>query len=98
MSDTTTSAVDPATATPPEAPAAEAPKAAPKPKATKATKPADDTVVVFRSAAREPYEFPIMDIPAELNIDGHITWAVPAELAERFERHWFVQNGRVVRT
>jgi hypothetical protein len=98
MSDTNTSAVDPATAPIPETTAAEGTKPASKPKATKAAKPADDTVVVFRSVARESYEFAVMDIPSELGLEGHLTWTVPAEDADRFERHWFVQNGRIIRT
>lgn len=98
MSDTTTDETNPAA--PPAAPpaAAEGTKPASKPKAPKSAKPADDTVVVFRSVARESYEFPVMDIPSELGLEGHLTWTVPAEDADRFERHWFVQNGRIIRT
>lgn len=81
----------------PEVIAAEGTKPAPKTRALKAPKDADETVT-FRSVAREPYEFSVMNVDAELNIDGHLTWTVSAKEAERFERHWFVQNGRIVRT
>lgn len=83
-------------------PKADEPAAAPTPKATKAKASADRGVVVFKSAAPETvgYDIRVRNVkirPAWDSAQKHLLFDVPAELAEDFEKHTHVVNGRVVR-
>lgn len=69
--------------------------AAAKPKKTKA--PAEGETVSYKSAQHEITEYEIMGFRGQRGADNALHWQVPAELAERFERHIFVVQGRVVK-
>ena len=85
----------------PEAPP-EVPVAAPSRRSRKkaAAEEAEDPAVVFYVSAYdpEPSAFEVAKLkPFRQFSSGKLVWAVPADDAERFERHHHFVTGRVVR-
>jgi hypothetical protein len=70
--------------------------------APKTTKPAetdleDDGLVRFNSTRHEPVAFDFGGFsPARLG-DGRLQWRIPADRAEAFDRHHWVETGRIAR-
>ena len=54
--------------------------------------------VVYESREKEPSMFEAAEYwPIRNHANGRLEWSVPASDVERFERHFFVQTGRIVR-
>ena len=54
--------------------------------------------VVYESREKEPSMFEAAEYwPVRNHSNGRLEWTVPANDVERFERHFFVQTGRIVR-
>jgi hypothetical protein len=94
-------------AAPPDAPApditsfdpAAAPDTLAPPDASPEAPPADDPPVVhFRSTMPELQQIEVMGIfPRRDSTMSYLIWDVPADDADRFERHCFVVGGRISR-
>lgn len=71
-----------------------------EPEAVKAPKPVKATVteVVYESREKEPTMFEAAEYwPSRNFSSGRLEWVVPAHDVERFEQHFFIQTGRIVR-
>lgn len=70
-------------------------EADPKAEAKSKGKAAKPTSFSYRSVSKEPTEFEVMGVRGNKQPDGYLVWNVPAEDAERFERHIFFVQGRI---
>jgi hypothetical protein len=69
--------------------------------AAKKSPPKKSDEVLFVSAMPESTAYTIKVagqniVPVWNDQRTHLTWRVPAALAERFKQHWHVQSGRVI--
>ena len=57
----------------------------------------DSSYKYYESREKEPYSFICADYKPIRNFtSGRLEWEIPAEDIDRFERHHFVEIGRVV--
>jgi hypothetical protein len=76
---------------------AKKPKATSKPKDASPSAPSEDDYVIFVSVEKEPVSFNFGALPSMRWQGERLAWRVPAADAHKYDRHHWVEIGRVKR-